>query len=330
MVKTRVDTVLIAAFLTISLLFSTFGGVSAQAPYFPLQPVRFKVVKAIWGEVDGEIDAAPGDANIPLIVTIQNIGNSTTTGLSMKLILQHPFTNMSGGRYAYAHYEGSISPGMTGTSRFILNINANATPGEYTLKMLINYLMVVSGVGKTLYIAKETEVNVPVLITGTRYIAVYSIGVFPREVQPAGNFTVSGTLVNTGSKSLYNVNVSISSPALTRGASMFIGQVDPNIPRPFSFPLQVRRGLPNETFPLIILVTYQDLSLGVTHRNSAVAAIHVRQREAPLKPSKLVERRSPVDVIVEILWRLLRFFFGFSTPTSLGYGYRGYLTLARG
>jgi len=320
MVKIRVNAIFIATLLTFVLLFSTLSEVSAQAPYFPLQPVKFKVVKAIWGEVDEEINAAPGDVNIPLTVTIQNIGNSTATGLSLKLVLQGPFTNMSGGRYAYAYYEGSISPGMTGTSRFVLNINANATPGEYALKMLVDYLMVVTGVGKTLYIAMETEVNVPVLVTGTRYIAIYSVGVFPREVPPAGNFTVSGTLVNTGSKSLYNVNVSIFSPILIRGTSIFIGQVDPNIPRPFSSLLQVRRGLPNGTFPLRILVTCQDLSLGVTHMNSAVTTLHVQQRETQVKPSGLVERRSPIEVIIEILQRLFQFFFGFSTSTALEYG----------
>jgi hypothetical protein len=322
MIKVRVDAFLMAALLIISLSFSVFSEVSAQAPYFPLKPVRFKVVKAVWGDVDDEINAAPGDVNIPLLVTIQNIGNSTTTGLSMKLILQQPFTNMSGGKYAYAHYEGSISPGMTGTSRFILNIAPDATPGEYTLKMVISYLMVVTGVGKTLYMAMETEVDVPVLIMGTRYLVIYSVGVSPREVQPAGNFTVSGTLVNTGSKSLYNVNVSISSPALIRGSSMFIGQVDPNIPRPFSFLLQVRRGLPNGTFPLRIHVTYQDLSLGVTHMNSITTAVRVQQRQIALKPVKPAER-SPVEMIVEIILRLLQFFFGFSPSSTSEYGYGG-------
>ncbi|MBO3754866.1 MAG: hypothetical protein FGF53_08355 [Candidatus Brockarchaeota archaeon] len=323
MIKIRVEAVFMTTLLTFVLLFSTLSEVSAQAPYFPLQPVKFKVVKAIWGEVDGEINAAPGDVNIPLIVTIQNIGNSTATGLSMKLLLQEPFKNMSGGRYAYAHYEGSISPGMTGASRFVLNINANATPGEYVLKMLIDYLLVVTGVGKTLYIAMGTEVDVPVLVTGTRYIAIYSIRVFPGEVQPAGNFTVSGTLVNTGPQSFYNVNVSISSPVLIRGTSTFIGQVDTNIPRPFSFLLQVRGGLPNGTFPVRILVTYQDLTLGVTHMSSAVTTVTVQQRGAPLKPPEFVERRGPVEMILEVLWRLFQFFFGFSAPTAPEYGYGG-------
>jgi len=295
---------------------------SAQAPYFPLQPSGFKVVNASWGNVGAEIDAAPGDVNIPLTVTVQNIGNSTVTGVSMKLVLQQPFTNMSGGRIANAFYEESISPGLTGTSRFVLSIDPNAIPGEYILRMVIDYLMVVTGVGKTLYIAMETEVQVPVLVTKTRYVVIYSVGVFPGEVTPAGNFTVSGTVVNAASASLYNTNVSVSSPAVVRGASIFIGQIDPNIPRPFSFPLQIRRELPNGSFPIKILVTYQDLSLGVTHVNSAATVIRVQQREVPTRPTE-PPKRSLAEMIVDILSRILRFFFGFSALVTAEYGRGG-------
>lgn len=299
-----------AAFLILTIFFlSFFSKVSAQAPYFPIQPSKFRVVKAFWGNVNTEIEAAPGDKNIPLLVIIQNVGNSTVIGLNMKLILSYPFTNVSGGRIATAFYEGTIQPGLTGTGQFILNIDANATSGEYILPMMIEYFIIVTGVGKTLYIVNTSEVNVPIFISGTRYIRIYSIIVFPRVISSGGNLTLSGTIVNTASTSLYNANISVSSPVLTRSASIFIGQLDSNIPRPFSFSLQVKRGIQNGTFPIIIRVTSQDLTLGVIHTNSITTVIHVQTVEILQKPIEQTKRER--NIVIEIILRLLQVFFGF-------------------
>jgi len=307
---------LIALIFLFSLSILIFNNALAQAPYFPIQAPTFKVVKASWGTVNSEIDAAPGDKRIPLTVTIQNIGNLTVTGLSMKLILQHPFTNISYGGIAKAFYEGSIQPGSIATVSFILNIDKNATIGEYTLKMIIDYLAIVTGVGKTLYIANTCEVNVPVFIAGTRYITIYSLTTSPRVIPPGGNFTLSGTIVNIASTTFNNVNISIFSPVLTRGSqAIFIGQVDPNIPRPFSFFLQVQRRISNGTFPIIIYVTYQDSSLGVIHVNSVTTFIHVQQIEV-VKPIISSEKKGFTDVIIDVFLKLLKFFFGFPNLIS--------------
>jgi len=307
--RIRIAPILLAALILLN--SPVPAQVLAQGASYPsLQQPQFRVVKASWGTSDSEIQAAPGDMNIPLTVAMQNIGNSTVTGLSGTLILQRPFANVSGGRSARAFYDGSVSPGSTYSLKFILNIDAGATPGEYALDMRIDYLMIVSGVGKTLYVAMETEVEVPVLVTRTRYLVIYSINVIPSEVPPAGNFTISGSMVNAASSSFYNTNVSISSPALVREPFIFIGQIDPNIPRPFSFLLQVRRGIQGE-FPIAILATYRD-SLGVTHISSATATIRVQQREIPARPATASGGRGLPEIMAEIAWRIIRFFFGLS------------------
>jgi hypothetical protein len=276
-----------------------------------LQPISFKVVKTAWGSTGAEIDAAPGDTNIPLLVTIRNMSNSTVTGISETLILQQPFTNRSRGHLAHSFYEGSISPGSTGSAQFILNIGRGAAPGEHVLRMRIEYLTIVSGVGGTLYIAQETEVKVPVFIAGTHYVVIYDVMVVPEEVAPAGNITVSASVVNTATaSSFYNTNVSISSPAFLKGAYVFVGQIDPNIPRPFSATLEIQRGLPNGTFQGEILVTYLD-SLNVIHVSSTLANFRV-QRQAPTLPVRPSQRVELMQIIVDFLWRLLQFFFGSS------------------
>ena len=296
-------------------LFNDSAKVSAQGPpYFPLQQSWFNVVDTYWGSSDSKINAAPGDTNIPLIVTIQNIGNTTVTGLSETLILNPPFTNMSGGQLVKSFYEGSISPGSTGSAQFFLNIGQEAAPGEYVLAMRVDYLAIVSGVGQTLYIAQTTEIEVPVLIASTHYVTIYSVNILPRETQQAGNITISGNVVNIATtSSFYNTNVSISSPAFSKSTFIFIGQIDPNIPRPFSATFQIRRGLSNGTYPVKILVTYQD-TLNVVHASSAEMTIHVQQQTLtpPVRPP---ERRGPVQMLIDFLLRIFQFFFGSSMAT---------------
>jgi len=318
LIRRQYPTILLLALIisgSLLFLFDAPVKISAQGPpYFPLQPPSFNVVNVIWGSSTSQINAASGDANIPLIVTIQNIGNSTVTGISETLILEQPFTNVSGGQLANSFYEnGSISPGSTGSSQFILNIAKDATPGDYVLTMRIDYLMIVSGVGQTLYIAQETDVKVPVLISGKPYVVIYSVNIFPGVVPPAGNITVSGNAVNTATTtSFYNTNVSISSPAFAQQTSIFVGQIDPNIPRPFSAAFQIRRGLSNGTFPIKILVTYTD-TLNIIHVSSSTVTFQVQQ-QASTTPRQL-QTRGPIQIIVDFLMRIFQFFFGSSTAT---------------
>ncbi len=284
-------------------------------PYFPLQPVRFKVVRTAWGSTTAEIDAAPGDKNIPLIVTMRNMSNTSVTGLEQTLLLQQPFSSRAGGQSVHSYYDGSISPGSTGNIQFLLDIDRNAAPGEYALNMRIDCLTVVSGTGATLYIAQQTEVQVPVLISATRYVAVYEVAVDQEQVQPGGNITISGTVVNKATaSSFYNTNISITSPVFLKGASVFIGQLDPNIPRPFSATLGIQRSLANGTYQGEISVTYQDSSY-VIHVSSGIAQFRVQQQTSrlPGRTTQPTQTGGPVQVIVDFLRRIFQFFFGSST-----------------
>jgi hypothetical protein len=195
-----------------------------------------------------------------------------------------------------------------------LDIDRSAAPGKYVLNMRIDCLTIVSGTGATLYIAQQTDVEVPVLITGTRYVMIYDVVVDPEQVQPAGNITISGSVVNTAtSSSFYNTNISITSPAFLKGAYVFIGQIDANIPRPFSTTLQIQRTLPNGTFQGEIRVTYQD-TLGVIHVSSAVAKFSIQQQTTTARtryPSS--QSTEPVQIILDFLRRIFQFFFGSTT-----------------
>lgn len=284
--------------------------VSAQPPpYPPLAPSLLKVVNTLWGSSNSNssIYASPGDMNIPLYVTVQNIGNRTVTGLSETLLLQEPFTNTSEGRTVQAYYGQDILPGLTATTYFILNIDRNASLGVHLLKMEANYLQVVSGVGATLYLTQEVNMDLPVLVTGTTYSKIYSVAVYPSEVTPGGNVTISGTIVDTATLLLSNTNISFSSPVFTRGTFIFVGEADPNVPRPFSVTMQVKRTVAVGSYPVEISASYLD-SLGVSHIDSAKTTLEVIE---PVRtPAPSTTERNPIQIVINALWGIFRFFFG--------------------
>jgi hypothetical protein len=286
---------------------NTLDTLAQAPPYPPLKPSTFKVIKTSWIDDNETIYAMPRDTNIPLYVGIQNIGNRTVTGLSETLLLYNPFTNVSGGNVVNAYYGNSVEQGMTAITKFILNIDRDAEVGMHTLTMRISYLQIVSGTGTTLYLEQQTEVEVPVLITDTSYLAIYTVSIYPTEATPGGNITISGNVVNKDDSTLSNVNVSASSSAFLSEPFVFIGQMDTNIPRPFSFTVQARRDLQNGTIPILISVTFSD-SYNVNHVISTITSMQIVQQ--PLKTITTPTSRDPIEVMVDNIWEIVRFFFG--------------------
>lgn len=261
-----------------------------------------------------EIDAAPGDSNIRLRITIQNLGNATISGITTELKLQYPFTNATGGNLNRAYYTGSVSPGASADLEFFMNIDIRAAPREYRLNMVVNYLELAVGVGKTLYFLKSVEVTVPVVVSSTRYMAIYNFILGPSTTVPAGNVTISGNIVNNGKVSAYNTNVTLVSPILLRTTSIIIGQVDPNVPRPFSTSVQLRRDIAPGTYSITISVTYADIMM-IGHVSQVDARLTVRAAE--IRPPPTVEKRSDIlSLLIQILRDLLSVFFGVAQLAS--------------
>ena len=73
-------------------------------------------------------------------------------------------------------------------------------------------------------------------MTGYINLVVYGILLSPSEISQGGNTTVSGNILNNGNLASYEANVTVESNNIIPGPqnSVFVGEVDPNIPRPFS------------------------------------------------------------------------------------------------
>jgi hypothetical protein len=145
-------------------------------------------------------------------------------------------------------------------------------------------------------------------VQGWVKLVLYGMQVTPSSTSPGGNATVSGNLLNTGNLAVYNANVTVESEALAPGtsASVFLGEVDPNIPRPFSLLIKFEKNLADGAYPLTVRATVVD-----TNRP---AYPYVARQVAEIQIAKPVvqPRTQPRQAggVIGMIFEILRYLYG--------------------
>ena len=117
------------------------------------------------------------------------------------------------------------------------------------------------------------------LVQGSIKISFQSVQASPSTIQAGGNFTVTGNLINKGSREAYYATVSIKPNVNFQAGSQYIGDLTVNTPIPFSLTVSSSRAIRNGTYPLTIVVEYED-SYGVKHSEEYSLQINVTTRSA--------------------------------------------------
>jgi len=152
-------------------------------------------------------------------------------------------------------------------------------------------------------------------VTGYINLVVYGLQLTPPEVSAGGNTTISGNVLNNGNLASYNANVTVYSDALLPGSqnSVFLGEIDPNIPRPFSAVVLFKPNLAPGNYTIHISVSATDNNRpGVPIVGQAATPVQV------LKPSPTAgvrgqNRPGVLQTILGFLRSLFNAFFGSST-----------------
>jgi|GEM_PF-740835 len=151
-------------------------------------------------------------------------------------------------------------------------------------------------------------------------LTLYSTILSPATSSPGGNVTISGNILNSGNLSVYDANVSVTSAALDPGvpASVFVGEVDPNIPRPYSLLVIFKPNLPNGTYPITISVLAVDNDRpGVTFNSTQTVPVQIAPQQIITQPSTSQSGGGGIiGIIIGILRYLFDAFFGSSSPTG--------------
>jgi len=152
-------------------------------------------------------------------------------------------------------------------------------------------------------------------VTGYINLVVYGIQVTPSQISPGGNTTISGNILNNGNLASYNANVTVYSDQLAPGQtpSVFLGEVDPNIPRPFSILVVFKPGIQvgNYTFNIQVSATDNNRP-SVPILGEATGFVQVVRTTQTGQRGQT--RGGPLEAILAFLRSLFDAFFGSSYP----------------
>ena len=207
------------------------------------------------------------------------------------------------------HFD-SIQYGQSVTFSFQVYVPSSAAGSSYLGTVTATY--------KQLGDVSYTEEVHSLSLTATGYInlTVYGIELSPSVTSPGGNTTISGDVLNDGNLASYNANVTVVSDTLIPGQqnSVFLGEVDPNIPRPFSVLLVFKQGLAPGNYTLAIKVSATDNNYpNVPIIGHGTAQIQVIQASQITSPTNRGQGLGIIGLIMSFFRNLFNMFFGSST-----------------
>lgn len=150
-------------------------------------------------------------------------------------------------------------------------------------------------------------------------LTLYGIQVTPSTSTPGGNATISGNLLNTGNLAAYDANVTASSDITVPSSvsSAFLGEIDPNIPRPFSLLVVYKSNVALGNYSIQIEASAIDNGRpAVPYTAQATASVELRRQT--LSPT---QGRGGAAGILGIVFEILRYlegvFFGSASNFNL-------------
>jgi hypothetical protein len=160
-------------------------------------------------------------------------------------------------------------------------------------------------------------------VQGWINLALYGMQVTPSTSSPGGNATISGNLLNSGNLAAYNANVTVESSVVVPSAlsSVYLGEIDPNIPRPFSLLVVFKGNVADGNYSILVKASAVDSSRPVSPYKTQ-ATSNIQLKRIPVSPN---QRRGGsngggvIGMLFQILRYLMDVFFGSVSPLSLGY-----------
>jgi len=215
------------------------------------------------------------------------------------------------------HYD-SLALGQPVTVDFEVYAPTTAIGNSYQGSVTLTY----RALGDISYTQESHDVSFSV--HGWISLVLYGVQLTPVSAPPGGNATISGNVLNGGNLAAYNANVTVESEALAPGTatSVFLGEVDPNIPRPFSLLLNFRKNLVEGNYSIVVKVSAIDTNMPASPY-SAQQASRVQIKRPVTQPPTEPQRGGGglVGMILEILRSLWSLFFGPSSLPTLAYSY---------
>ena len=216
----------------------------------PFQPAQAQSAAHLTVTVSGQELTAGFNNNVTLTVTNGVYSTIYDVDVQLSLPSSAPLSLLGGNHWLY----DSVGLGQSVTINFQTYAPTSAVGNSYQATITILYKQL----GDVSYTSEVHSISFSV--KGWVSLVVYGVLVTPTSTTPGGNTTVSGSVLNRGNIAAYNANVTVESDALAKGktASVYLGEIDSNIPRPFSVLVVFRSDLEPGNYTLNAKITAID------------------------------------------------------------------------
>ncbi len=194
--------VILVALLLLSLIAQSLTAapkISAQT-----QTNGFTVLNAVWGTQSNTMAPKLGAQDVPLTVTLQYVfANTATGGVQASLSLPAGLSGYDGSSTTLGSAPGNYPPGSTLDVTFYVNIDPNATLGQYTIPMNVSW----SAAGYS-YVLNQ-HLPIAISLQGTPQLD-FSLAQSPLIPGETNNITV--VLSNDGNGNASQISTALSGP----------------------------------------------------------------------------------------------------------------------
>jgi len=214
------------------------------------------------------------------------------------------------------HYS-SIGMGQSVTINFQVYAPTAAIGNSYQGSITVTYKQL----GDVSYTQEVHAVSFSV--QGWINLVLYGVQVTPATTVPGGNVTLSGNLLNRGNLAAFNANVTVESAELVPSAlsSAYLGEIDPNIPRPFSLLVVFKGNVAPGNYTLLVKASAIDSSRPESPYMAQITSKIQVRRATPQSPNQGRQNGGVIGILYEILRYLMDVFFGSASPFSSGYSF---------
>lgn len=219
-----------------------------------IPPTPLVVVAAGWGSPTAPTPVGPGDQGAALSVTVQNPMKNAIAAVSLKLRLQRPFVNLTGGDTVLYAISGSLLSGQTTTVQFLVNVDDTAIPSNYFLPLEISYL-------DPWNTRLSQDVTVPVFLPGKGTLVVQQAS---GPLIRAETNRLELKIINTGSAPAYAVTATLSLPNLpvaldSQDNIEYYGAIEPRRPASFTRNVTVSPLAVEAAYQATLTLAYKDV-----------------------------------------------------------------------
>lgn len=247
--------------------------------------------------------------NNTVTVTVANVYSGYTAIYDVDISMTVP-TSLTMYGDNHWHYD-SIAYGQSITLTFQVFAPTSGIGTSYQGSVIGTYKQL----GDISY-TQETH-DIGFSVNGWINLVLYGVQLSPSKVSQGGNATVSGNILDSGNLAAYNTNVTVESDAIdpTASSSVFIGEVDPNIPRPFSLLMVFKQNIAPGNYTITVKVLATDNNRpGVPITAQGNFKIEISKATQTNVNQRTTGPTGIVELILQILRNLYNVFFGSSFP----------------